>query len=130
MLENLTEQHLVALGGRVPPAVIVTSRVAAALGQETGLKTFCVVARERPAGFASLTADGEVIVTWIADDSRGLRVGTYAGQRLVECARALQMTQVHARARKGSGGDAIARSVGMEQVGEDAGESHFKLSLE
>ena len=87
-----------------------------------------ILADDVLAGIATLTPDGEVTV-YLEPKFQRLRVGTTVLASVISRARTAQLPRVHARARSGSGGAALARKVGLQEVGETGGEVFFELVL-
>lgn len=80
------------------------------------------------AGFVTLTPDGEVAL-YLKPEFQRRGVGTAVLKKTIQNGLKAGLQRIHAKARVGSGGAALARKVGLQQIREDGYEVFFELTV-
>ncbi len=112
----------IALYG-IAPEVAASVRVLVATGSGWASR---ILVDDVLAGVVALTQDGELTL-YLEPPFQRKSIGTTVLSSTIQKARAAGLPRVHAKARVGSGGAALARKVGLLQVREDSEEVFFEM---
>lgn len=121
----LKETHHEALRSAFPAELV--SGAIACVERRSG-HVYCVLVDDQPVGLAILTVDGELMV-YIHPQHQRKGFGTEALTNIIRRARNAGVTNLHAKARKDTGGAALATKAGMQLIKEENGEVFFDMPL-
>lgn len=111
--------------GDIAPEVATAAGMLVATGNGWASR---ILVDDVPAGVATLTLNGEVAL-YLEPQFQRLGVGSCVLKSVVSRAKVANLSRVYARARLGSGGAALARKVGLVEVGQEGSEAIFELTF-
>jgi GNAT superfamily N-acetyltransferase len=121
-IRTLTSEHADGLN---PPGIRPSAHAALVAMREGGY-AWGLLLDGVPIGFGALAPDGELVL-YLSPAHQRQGYGRILLPNLVRRAFASGKPRVHAKARKGSGGAALAFSAGFEQVGSSENELFFEM---